>query len=319
MNYCNLGPSGLRVSPLCLGCMSFGTPDAGRHKWSVDENTSERVIAKALNVGINFFDTANVYSYGASEQILGNIVRRIGGREDMVIATKVGLPMRGSPHGGGLSRKTILFELEQSLRRLGTDYVDLYIVHRPDPLTPVEETLETLDSVVRAGKVRYIGASTMMAWQFSEMLTIQESRGWARFISMQNHYNLLVRDEEQEMIPLCREKGIGITPWSPLARGRLCTPNFDTSAHKRAKTDEFGRMLYGAEGDQSRQDRIIMAVDALARERGVSMTEIALAWLMQQPAISAPVFGTTRLEQIDAAVSAVSIKMTSEEIEFLNS
>jgi aryl-alcohol dehydrogenase (NADP+) len=307
MEYVKLGSTGLEVSRLCLGCMSYGSPNQGNHAWSLDEDTARPFIKQALDAGVNFFDTANVYSLGSSEEIVGRALNDFVAREDVVIATKVHGRMRPGPNGGGLSRKAILTEIDNSLRRLGTDYVDLYQIHRWDPTTPIEETLEALHDVVKAGKARYIGASSMYAWQFAKALYLAERHGWTRFVTMQNHYNLIYREEEREMIPLCLDQGIGVLPWSPLARGRL-TRDWDART-ERTRTDQFGKSLYPD------SDRIVAEkVAEIARERGVSRAQIALAWLAGKPGVTAPIVGATKLEHLDDAVAAVELTLTPDEI-----
>jgi aryl-alcohol dehydrogenase (NADP+) len=286
--------------------MSFGDPARGGHPWSLPEEESRAVIEKALAAGVTFFDTANVYSAGSSEEITGRAIRDFADREDVVLATKVHGRMRPGPNGAGLSRKAVLAELDASLRRLGTDYVDLYQVHRWDPATPIEETLEALDSAVRSGKVRYLGASSMWAWQFSKALHLAGEHGWHRFVSMQDHYNLLNREEEREMLPLCADEGIGVIPWSPLARGRL-TRDWDETTN-RSETDEFGSRLY-AEGDQA----IVERVAEVAEGRGVPRAQVALAWLLSKPVVTAPIVGVTKDRHLDDAVAAVDLTLSAEE------
>ena len=307
MEYTRLGTTGLTVSRICLGMMSFGEPDRGNHSWSLGEEDSRRLIEKALTSGINFFDTANVYSAGSSEEITGRALRDFAEREDVVLATKVHGRMRPGPNGAGLSRKAILAELDASLQRLGTDYIDLYQIHRWDPRTPVEETLEALDSAVRSGKVRYLGASSMWAWQFSKALYLAGEHDWHRFVSMQDHYNLLNREEEREMHPLCADQGIGVIPWSPLARGRL-TRDWDEST-ARSDTDEFGKSLYSA-GDRA----IVERVAEVAAERGVPRAQVALAWVLAKPVVSAPIVGVTKDAHLDDAVASVDLTLTDVEI-----
>ncbi|GAP37412.1 aldo/keto reductase [Piscinibacter sakaiensis] len=309
MKTIRLGRTGLEVSRLCLGCMSYGAPDQGTHPWSLDEAASRPFFRKALDLGINFFDTANVYSAGTSEEYVGRALAAYARRDDVVIATKVHGRMRPGPHGAGLSRKAILAEIDHSLRRLGVDHVDLYQVHRWDDQVPIEETLEALNDVVRAGKARYIGASSMYAWQFAKALAVSQAHGWARFVSMQNHLNLLYREEEREMLPLCRDQGIGVIPWSPLARGRLTRPWDETSA--RLETDAFGRTLYTAAVDADRQ--VIDAVAAVAAARGVPRAQVALAWVLQTPGVSAPIIGATRPGHLDDAVAALDLVLSAEE------
>ena len=309
MKTLKLGRTGLDVSRLCLGCMSYGAPDRGTHPWSMGETESRPFIKRALDLGINFFDTANVYSAG-TEEYLGRALIDYARREEVVIATKVNGRMHKGPNGAGLSRKTIMTEIDASLRRLGTDHVDLYQIHRWDYGTPIEETLEALHDVVKAGKARYIGASSMYAWQFAKALTISERHGWTRFVSMQNFVNLLYREEEREMLPLCRDQGIAVIPWSPLARGRLTRPWDQSTA--RLETDEFGRTLYAHTGDADR--KVAEAVGEVAQARGVPRAQIALAWVLQKSEVTAPIVGATRLEQLDDAVAALSISLTEEEI-----
>jgi aryl-alcohol dehydrogenase-like predicted oxidoreductase len=306
VEYVKLGSTGLEVSRICLGCMSYGVPERGGHPWSLDEETSRPFLRRAVEVGINFFDTANVYSDGTSEEIVGRALADFARRDEIVIATKVHGRMHPGPNGAGLSRKAILSEIDHSLRRLGTDYVDLYQIHRFDRSVPIEETLEALHDVVKAGKARYIGASSMWAWQFSKAQYLAQAHGWTRFVSMQNHYNLLYREEEREMLPLCADMGVGVIPWSPLARGRLARPWDSVTA--RSETDEFGRRLYRP-GDRQVVDRVI----EVATERGVSQAQVALAWLLAK-GVTAPIIGATKLEHLDDAVSAVSIQLEPSEI-----
>jgi aryl-alcohol dehydrogenase (NADP+) len=309
MRYRKLGRTGLDVSPICLGCMSFGGPDRGTHPWSLDEATSRPLIRRALEAGINFFDTANVYSAGSSEEIVGRALAEFANRDEVVIATKVHGVMRQGANGRGLSRKAIMAEIDHSLRRLGTDYVDLYQIHRWDRHTPIEETLEALHDVVKAGKARYIGASSMFAWQFSKALHVSERNGWTRFVSMQDHYNLLNREEEREMLPLCADESIAVLPWSPLARGRL-TRDWDETT-SRSETDEFGKTLY----DTSASDRVIVErVATLAEARGVPRAQIALAWLLSKPVVTSPIVGVTKMQHLEDAIAAVDLKLTAEEI-----
>jgi len=310
MQYVRLGRTGLEVSRLCLGCMSFGDPKAGSHEWTLDEASSRPILTAAWEAGINFFDTANVYSAGTSEEIVGRVLKDLAPRDQLVIATKVHGEMRKGPNGRGQSRKAILNEVDASLRRLGTDYIDLYQIHRYDAATPMEETLEALNDVVRAGKVRYIGASSMFAWQFMKMLKISEQHGWARFVSMQNHLNLMYREEEREMLPLCREEGIGVIPWSPLARGRLARPWGTTT--ERTGTDEFGKTLYTKVEDAARQ--INEAVAAIATARGVTMAQVALAWVLRKSPVTAPIVGITKLPQLADALGALDVTLTADEI-----
>ena len=311
MKTVKFGRTGLEVSRLCLGCMSYGVPERGAHPWSLGEADSRPFIRRALDLGINFFDTANVYSDGTSEEIVGRALLDYARRDDVVIATKVHGRMRPGPNGAGLSRKSILAEIDASLRRLGTDHVDLYQVHRWDPGTPIEETLEALHDVVKAGKARYLGASSMYAWQFAKALKVAELRGWTRFVSMQNYLNLLYREEEREMLPLCRDEGIAVMPWSPLARGRL-TRDWD-AATARSETDAFGRTLYPeatAEADRA----VVASVAQVAAARGVPRAQVALAWVLGKPGVTSPIVGATRLGQLDDAVAALSLELTADEI-----
>ena len=310
MDYVKLGRTGLDVSRLCLGCMTYGAPDQGAHPWSMGETESRPFIRKALDLGINFFDTANVYSLGSSEEIVGKALKDMAKRDDIVIATKVFNRMRPGPNGAGLSRKAIMTEIDHSLRRLGTDYVDLYQIHRFDYDTPIEETLEALHDVVKAGKARYIGASSMSAWRFMKMLKTSEANGWTRFATMQNYVNLLYREEEREMLPLCREEGIGVIPWSPLARGRLTRDWEEGSA--RAETDDFGKTLYAATADADR--KVVEAVAKVAAARGIPRAQVALAWVLQKPGITAPIVGASKMSHLDDAVAALSVTLTAEEI-----
>jgi aryl-alcohol dehydrogenase-like predicted oxidoreductase len=299
--------------------MSYGAPPAGplrpgSNSWSLNEQESEPFFRQALDAGINFFDTANVYSIGDSERVLGRFLKAHAKREDTVIATKLNGVMRDGPNGGGLSRKEIFFELDESLRRLGTDYVDLYQIHRWDKTTPIEETLEALNDVVRAGKVRYIGASSMWAWQFSKALYTSEKHGWAKFVTMQPHYNLLYREEEREMLKLCLDQGIGVLPWSPLARGRLARP-WDAETTKRSESDGYAKNLYAKtmEADKRVADRL----GEVAEARGVPMAQVALAWLLSKPTITSPIVGATKLHHLEDAVAAVSLKLTADEVKAL--
>ncbi len=310
-----LGKTGLEVSRLCLGCMSYGVSSAGTHAWTLDEETSRPFIRRALEAGINFFDTANVYSAGTSEEIVGRALKDFARRDEVVIATKVHGRMRPGPNGAGLSRKAILGEIDHSLRRLGTDYVDLYQIHRWDGDTPIEETMEALHDVVRAGKALHIGASSMYAWQFAKALHVAERHGWTRFSSMQNYVNLLYREEEREMLPLCRAEGIGVIPWSPMARGRL-TRDWDERT-ARLDTDEFGRTLYAKTADADR--RIVDEVAAIARARGLSRAQVALAWVLGKPEVTAPIIGATKPHHLDDAIAALDVKLTDEEVRSLES
>lgn len=310
MQYTRLGHTGLEVSRICLGCMSFGDPNRGSHEWTLDEEKSRPIIRAAWEAGINFFDTANVYSLGSSEEIVGRALKELGPRAQQVIATKVHGEMRKGPNGHGLSRKAILNEIDGSLRRLGTDYVDLYQIHRFDPVTPIEETLEALNDVVRAGKARYIGASSMAAWQFLKMIMTSERNGWAKFVSMQDQLNLLEREEEREMLPLCIDQGIGVIPWSPLARGKLTRPWGESTF--RTETDQYGKKLYLKTEEASRQ--INEAVGDVAAARGVKMAQVALAWVLQKRPVTAPIVGVTKLGQLEDAVAALDVVLTPDEI-----
>jgi aryl-alcohol dehydrogenase-like predicted oxidoreductase len=314
MEYIKLGRTGLDVSRICLGCMSFGEPGRGNHTWTLDEEASRPLLARAVELGVNFWDTANVYSDGSSEEIVGRAIRDFANRDEIVLATKVNGRMHAGPNGQGLSRKAILTQIDNSLRRLGTDYVDLYQIHRWDYGTPIEETLEALHDVVKAGKARYIGASSMHAWQFSQALYTADLNGWTRFVTMQNHYNLLNREEEREMLPLCADQEIGVIPWSPLARGRL-TRDWD-DATERSSTDEFGRTLYdrseAAAGSGDRQ--IVEAVAAIAEKRGTSRAQVALAWVASRPVVTSPIVGATKLRHLEEAVDALDLSLGDDEI-----
>jgi aryl-alcohol dehydrogenase-like predicted oxidoreductase len=316
MDYINLGKTGLKVSRICLGCMTYGAPATGElkpgsHAWALSEEESVPFLRQALDLGINFFDTANVYSRGKSETVLGRFLKANTRREAVVIATKLNGVMRDEPNGRGLSRKSIFSELDESLRRLQTDYVDLYQIHRWDYETPIEETLEALSDVVRSGKVRYIGASSMHAWQFTKALYLAQLHGWTRFVSMQNHYNLLYREEEREMIPLCQSEGIGIIPWSPLARGRLARP-WQTESTKRYETDQFGKSLYSRTEELDRT--VVDRLGRVSEQRGVSRAQVALAWMLSKPAITAPIVGATKPHHLSDAAAALSLRLTPEEI-----
>ena len=310
MDYRKLGHTGLDISPLCLGCMTFGMPDRGTHEWTLDEEKSRPIIRQAIEAGINFFDTANVYSDGTSEEIVGRALKAFARRDEIVLATKVHGRMREGPNGGGLSRKAILHEIDASLQRLGTDYVDLYQIHRLDHDVPMEEILEALHDVVKAGKARYIGASSMAAWQFATMLHLQDANGWARFVSMQNYVNLLYREEEREMLPLCAAEGIGVIPWSPLARGRL-TRDWDETT-ERSETDAFGKTIFADTADADR--KVVDVVAAIARERGVPRAQVALAWVLAKPAVSAAIVGASRPGHLEDAVAALDLRLSEDEI-----
>ncbi len=307
MEQTRLGRTGLEVSRITVGCMSWGDPARGGHPWVLDEQAAREIVVSALEAGVTTFDTANVYSGGSSEEFTGRILREVADRDDYVLATKVHGRMRPGPNGAGLSRKAILTEIDHSLRRLGTDHVDLYQIHRWDPQTPIEETMEALHDVVKAGKARYLGASSMWAWQLAKAQHVAEVNGWTPFVSMQDHYNLLYREEEREMLPLCTDQGIGVLPWSPLARGRLARP-WDT-ATARTETDEFGSSLYRDE-DAS----VVGRVASLAERRGVSMAQVALAWLLAQPVVTSPIIGATRLSHLTEAVEAVDLELSAEEV-----
>jgi len=310
MTTTRLGSTGLEISRLCLGCMSYGAPERGNHPWTMGEAESRPFIRKALDLGINFFDTANVYSDGTSEEILGRALLDYARREEVVIATKVHGRMHKGPNGAGLSRKAIFAEIDASLKRLGTDHVDLYQTHRWDYGVPIEETLEALNDVVRAGKALHIGASSMHAWQFAKSLALSEKHGWARFRTMQNYLNLLYREEEREMLPLCKAEGIGVIPWSPLARGRL-TRDWDTST-ARTETDAFGKTLYAKTADADR--KVVEALAAVATRLGRPRAQVALAWVLHRPEVSAPIVGATRLEQLDDTVAALSLQLSPADI-----
>ncbi len=310
MRYTRLGRTGLEVSVVTLGCMSWGDPERGGHPWVLDEAAARDLVKAALEGGINVFDTANVYSAGSSEEFTGRALNDFARREEVVIATKVNGRMRPGPNGAGLSRKAIMTEIDASLTRLGTEYVDLYQIHRWDPHTPIEETMEALHDVVKAGKARYLGASSMFAWQFAKAQHVAERNGWTPFVSMQNHYNLIYREEEREMLPLCADQGVGVLPWSPLARGRIARPWDTTTA--RAETDEFGGSLYRDE------DAVVVAtVGDIATRRGVPMARVGLAWLLAQPVVTSPIVGVTDPEHLADALAAVDLELTADEVEEL--
>ncbi|MGA9069927.1 MAG: aldo/keto reductase [Terracidiphilus sp.] len=316
MDYVRLGSTGLKVSRLCLGCMTYGEPATGvpgfgRHAWTLDEKDSQPFLRQALDLGINFFDTANVYSSGASEEVVGRFLKANIAREDVIIATKAHGLMRDTPNGHGLSRKELFFELDQSLRRLQTDYIDLYQIHRWDNETPIEETLQALDDLVKAGKIRYLGASSMYAWQFTKALYLADLHGWSRFVSMQNHYNLLYREEEREMLGLCASEKIGVIPWSPLARGRLTRP-WQSEQTKRFETDLFAKNMYARTEDADRQ--VVDRLGQLAEQRGIPRAQLALAWLLSKPVITAPIVGATKPHHLQDAVAALSVRLTAEEV-----
>ncbi|MGA3132947.1 MAG: aldo/keto reductase [Terracidiphilus sp.] len=319
MEYVSLGRTGLKVSRICLGCMTYGSPATGkllpgRQAWALNEVDSQPFLRQALDLGINFFDTANVYSGGDSEMVLGRFLKANTRREAVVIATKVQGLMRDEPNGRGLSRKAIIFEIDESLRRLATDYVDLYQIHRWDPETPIEETLEALHDVVKAGKVRYIGASSMYAWQFAKTLYLADRHNWTRFVSMQNHYNLLYREEEREMIGLCQSEGIAVIPWSPLARGRL-TRAWKSETTNRTETDAFGKTLYA--GTEEADHAVVDRLGDVAEKRGIPRAQIALAWLLAKPGVTSPIVGASKPHHLEDAVAALSVRLTAEEIALL--
>ncbi|MFD6953123.1 alcohol dehydrogenase [Nocardiopsis sp. TSRI0078] len=310
MDHVKLGRTGLDVSRITLGCMSYGDPARGNHDWTLDEDAARPFIRQAVEAGVNFFDTADVYSDGSSEEIVGRALAEYADRDEIVLATKVFGRMRKGPNGGGLSRKAVMTGIDHSLRRLGTDYVDLYQIHRWDPHTPVEETVEALHDVVKAGKARYVGASSMYAWQFAKALRVADVNGWTRFATMQNHYNLLYREEEREMLPLCADEGIGVIPWSPLARGRL-TREWGTET-ARTRGDAFGERLY-EEANRS----VVDAVGRVAGRRGVPRAQVALAWVSRHPAVTSPIIGATRPHHLDDAVASLSLELTDDEVEEL--
>ncbi len=317
MRYVKLGTTGLDVSPVAIGAMTYGEPDRGHPVWSLGEADARPLIKHALEAGITFFDTANMYSNGSSEEILGRALKDFADRDEVVIATKLRHPMRPGPNGKGLSRKAIMTEVDHSLRRLGTDYIDLYQVHRNDHATPLEETLEALNDLVKAGKVRYLGASSMHAWEFAKALHTQRAHGWARFVSMQDHYNLLHREEEREMIPLCLDEGVGTIIWSPLARGRLARAWDDARSTARSGTDgAFADLLY-APTEEASNRAIVDAVGKVAAERGVSRAQIALAWLRRQPVVTAPLVGAGSVAQIDDAVASLDVVLSDDEVRAL--
>jgi aryl-alcohol dehydrogenase-like predicted oxidoreductase len=314
VEYTKLGSTGMDVSRICLGCMGFGDAESWVHKWVLDEEHSRPIIQKALELGINFFDTANVYSIGRSEEILGRAVREFADRDEVVIATKLHGQMREGPNGQGLSRKAILSEIDHSLQRLGTDYVDLYQIHRWDYQTPIEETMVALHDVVKAGKARYIGASAMFAWQFQKALHVAERHGWTRFVSMQDHLNLIYREEEREMLPLCRDQKIGVIPYSPLASGRL-TRDWSSESTLRSETDQIAKTKYDATAETDRQ--VVERVAEVAEKYEVPRVHIALAWLLQKEPVTAPIVGATKITHLEAAVGALSVTLTEEEVTYL--
>jgi aryl-alcohol dehydrogenase-like predicted oxidoreductase len=314
MQYTKLGNTGMDVSRICLGCMGFGDATRWIHQWVLNEEDSRPIIKQALELGINFFDTANVYSLGRSEEILGQALKDFAKRDEIVIATKVHGKMHDGPNGSGLSRKAILSEIDHSLKRLETDYVDLYQIHRWDYETPIEETMETLNDVVRSGKARYIGASAMWAWQFQKALHVSDQHGWARFVSMQDHYNLIYREEEREMLPLCRAEGIGSIPYSPLASGRL-TRDWSADSTLRAETDQIQKMKYDAAAESDRP--VVERVAEIAAKHEATRTHIALAWLLQKEPVTAPIIGATKIAHLEEAVGALAVKLTQEEVAYL--
>lgn len=310
MEYVKLGNTGLDVSRLCLGCMTFGDVERWTHPWVLNEEDSRPIIRRALDLGINFFDTANIYSTGASEEITGRALKEYANRDEIVLATKVFFRMQDGPNGAGLSRKSIMSQIDASLRRLGTDYVDLYQIHRWDYNTPIEETMEALHDVVKAGKARYIGASAMYAWQFQKALHVAERNGWTRFVAMQNHLNLIYREEEREMMPLCKAEQIGVIPYSPLASGRLAR-EWNTTTH-RSETDQAQKMKYDATASTDRL--IVERVAAIAEQRGVPRVQVALAWLLQKEPVTAPIIGATSIAQLEEAVGTLALTLTQAEI-----
>ena len=314
MQYVKLGKTGLEVSRICLGCMGFGDPERWLHKWVVSEEQTHTVIRHAIEKGINFFDTANIYALGTSEEYVGSALKKFTKRDDVVLATKVHGRMADGPNGGGLSRKAILAEVDNSLRRLQTDYIDLYQIHRWDYGTPIEETLEALNDIVRAGKVRYIGASAMYAWQFQKALFISEKHGWAKFVSMQNHLNLIYREEEREMLPLCADAGIGVIPYSPMASGKL-TRAWSEDSSARASTDQILQMKYGASAEIDAP--ILARVGDVSERLGIPRSHVALAWLLQKPQVAAPIVGPTTIAHIDDAIGAIDVKLPAEDIKYL--
>jgi aryl-alcohol dehydrogenase-like predicted oxidoreductase len=313
MEYVKLGNTGMDVSRICLGCMSFGIGKRGFFPWALNEKHSRPMIRKALELGINFFDTANMYSDGTSEEITGRALKDFANRDEVVLATKVFFRMHQGPNGAGLSRKAIMSEIDKSLKRLGMDYVDLYQIHRLDHDTPIEETMEALHDVVKAGKVRYIGASSMYAWEFLKANHVAEKHGWTKFVTMQNHYSLMYREEEREMLPLCKKEKIGVIPWSPLAGGRLTRDWGKSTA--RSKIDEISKSLFVATVESDR--KVVVRLGEVAKKRGIPMAQIALAWLLQKEPVTAPIVGTTKISHIDDAVAALSIQLTPEEVALL--
>ena len=312
MNYVRLGSTGLKVSRICLGCMTYGVPERGNHTWTLPEEQSRPFIKRALDLGINFFDTANAYSDGTSEEIVGRALRDHARRDELVLATKGHHAWRDAPNTGGLSRKALFTAVDDSLRRLGTDYIDLYQTHRWDYHTPIAETLEALHDIVKSGKVRYIGASSMYAWQFAKALHLAKENGWTRFVSMQPHYNLLYREEEREMLGLCQDEGIGVIPWSPLARGKLARPWSDDAGTARSGSDLYARTLYDKTAEADR--RIVDRVAEVAAAKGIPQSQVALAWILGKPVVTAPIIGASKPHHLDDAVAALSVTLTPEEI-----
>ncbi|MDX8356421.1 aldo/keto reductase [Sphingopyxis terrae] len=313
MHYTHLGHTGLRVSRICLGCMSFGVGGQGTHEWTLDEAASRPFFRQALEAGINFFDTANMYSAGTSEDYTGRALRDFARRDEIVVATKVFGPWRNAPNTGGLSRKALFESVDASLRRLGMDYIDLYQIHRFDRETPVEETMEALHDIVKSGRVRYLGASSMEAWRFAKMQQVAKENGWTRFVSMQPQVNLVYREEEREMIPLCIDQGVGVIPWSPLARGML-TRDWDEKT-TRSDTDQFSKMIYGKTAEQDR--KVVEAVSAIAAERDIPRAQVALAWLLGKPGITAPIIGATKARHLEDAIAALDVTLSAAEVERL--
>ena len=313
MEYRTLGPTGLLVSRLCLGCMSFGEAQRGTHEWTLDEESSRPLIRQALEAGINFFDTANMYSNGSSEEFVGRALKDFAARDEIVVASKAYFPWRGAPNTGGLSRKALFQAVDDSLRRLGMEYLDLYQIHRWDEVTPIEETMEALHDIVKSGRVRYIGASSMSAWQFSKAQYTAQIHGWTKFISMQNQVNLIYREEEREMLPLCADMGVGVIPWSPLARGRLTRPWGETT--KRSETDLVIKSIYTKTEEQDR--KVVEEVARIAAAKGVGKAQVAMAWLLQKPGITAPIIGATKASHLADAVAALEVRLSAEEIAVL--
>ena len=312
MKYTRLGSTGLSVSRICLGCMTYGVPERGPHPWTLSEEDSRPFIQRAIELGINFFDTANGYSDGTSEEIVGAALRDFANRDEIVLATKVFLPWRDKPNTGGLSRKAIFAAADDSLRRLGVDYIDLYQIHRWDYNTPIAETLGALHDLVKSGKVRYLGASSMFAWQFAQALHLADAHGWTRFVSMQPHYNLIYREEEREMFGLCQAQGIGVIPWSPLARGKLARPWEDQPSTDRARTDEFGKKLYAH--TEAADRAVVNRVIEIAAKRGLPQAQVSLAWMLHKPIVTAPIIGASKPGHLDDAVAALSVDLSAEEI-----